>query len=202
MFMLPDLPYPYNALEPYIDKETMKLHHDKHHATYLKNFNDSLIKYPELFNQTPEALLSSLTELPDDIKVSVKNQGGGYVNHNIFWQNMAPTNSSSIPVGTLSSAINKYFGNYEKFKDLFSTTALKHFGSGWTWLILADGKLEITETSNQDTPISQGKKILLALDIWEHAYYLKYQNRRIDYIANWWNVVNWDAISENFDKMK
>ncbi len=194
-FALPELPYAYDALEPVIDAETMHLHHDKHHQTYLDKLNAALATHPELNDQPIEALLTDLASLPEDIRGAVRNAGGGYYNHNLFWQMLATT--SSMPE-TIKQFINENFGSFEKFQEEFTNKALGLFGSGWVWLVKnADGKAEIITTANQDNPISTAAvKVLLTLDVWEHAYYLKYQNRRADYIANWWKVVNWEFVNK------
>jgi len=196
---LSPLPYPYNALEPYIDARTMELHHSKHHQAYADKFNSALEKHPELFDKTPEELLSDLSSIPDDIKGAVRNNGGGYVNHNLFWSMMKP-GGGKAPVGILADEINKTFGSFEEFKKRFSETALGHFGSGWAWLVWnpSQNRVEVFSLPNQDSPLSSNKMPLLTLDVWEHAYYLKYQNRRAEYIEAWWNVVGWDAVEKRF----
>ena len=198
-FKLADLPYPYDALEPYIDKETMELHHDKHHAGYTKKLN-AAIEGTELENKTIEELMSEVPKLP----VAVRNHGGGYYNHNIYWQIMSP-NGGGEPKGELKDAINRDFGSFEAFKEEFKKAATGQFGSGWAWLIIAeDEKLSVCSTPNQDNPIMnltdccRAKKILMGIDVWEHAYYLKYQNKRAEYIDNFWNVVNWDEVGRRF----
>lgn len=184
MFTLPDLPYAYDALEPYIDKATMKVHHDGHHATYVKNLND-LVKEEK-----------SLEELINDPNPKIKNNAGGVLNHNFFWEIMSP--SSAKPSGSLAEAINKSFGSLDEFIKQFSDKAIAHFGSGWAWLVANNSQLEIIDTNNQDSPLSLGKKPVIGLDVWEHAYYLKYQNKRAEYVKNWWNVVNWAKVEENY----
>jgi Fe-Mn family superoxide dismutase len=188
---LPDLPYGYDALEPFIDTATMQLHHDKHHAAYVAKLNEALAKHPEVAEKTLEELLSDLVKVPEDIRTAVRNHGGGHMNHSMFWKMLAPASQAGAPDGKLLEALNSNFGSVEKFKADFTDTATKVFGSGWTWLALSGDKLEILVTPLQDNPISQGKKAILGLDLWEHAYYLKYQNRRPEYIAAFWNVVNW-----------
>jgi Fe-Mn family superoxide dismutase len=196
-YELAPLPYDYAALEPTIDEATMKLHHDKHHQTYVTNLNAAIEKHPELFAKSPDELLKHLSAIPEDIRAAVKNHGGGVANHNLFWQIMKP-NGGGEPNGAIAAQIKADFGNFESFKKLFNEATVKQFGSGWGWLIFQAGKLKIVTTSNQDTPLSEGLYPILANDIWEHAYYLKYQNRRADYLAAWWNVVNWDEINQRF----
>jgi len=196
MFNLPNLPYPDDVLEPYIDKQTIKIHHDKHHAAYVKNLNEALIGYEDLLNLSLEDLLKDLSKVPEDIRTKVRNNGGGHFAHSLFWTIMGP--KSSPPEGKLLEAINFTFGSFEQFKEKFSTMAVNHFASGWVWLVVNKDKLEIMETDGHDLPISEGKKPILVLDVWEHAYYLKYQNRRPDYIMSWWNIVNWEQVSKNF----
>lgn len=188
---LPDLPYAYDALEPFIDEATMRLHHDKHHAGYVDKLNEALAKHPEIADKPLEELLAGLDAVPEDIRTAVRNQGGGHLNHSMFWKMLAPAGESGAPEGALLEALNASFGGVEKFKEAFTEAATKVFGSGWVWLVLEGGKLGIMATPLQDNPIGQGKKPILGLDVWEHAYYLKYQNKRADYIAAWWNVVNW-----------
>ncbi|WP_314579140.1 superoxide dismutase [Enterococcus gilvus] len=195
-YTLPDLPYGYDALEPYIDVETMHLHHDKHHNTYVTNLNAAIEKYPELAEQSVEELVSNLNELPEDIRTAVRNNGGGHANHSFFWKIMAP-NAGGEPTGAIKEAIEDAFGSFEKMKEEFKTAATGRFGSGWAWLVMANGKLEITSTPNQDSPLTDGKTPIIGLDVWEHAYYLKYKNVRPDYIAAFWDVVNWDQANEN-----
>lgn len=196
-YTLPKLEYPYEALEPYIDTKTMELHHAKHHQTYTDKFNEALAKHPEI-TKPVEELLRDLNSVPEDIRTVVRNHGGGYYNHSLFWEMMAPKEKGGgqVPDG-IAKPISDAFGSWEQFKQQFSDAATKVFGSGWAWLVVGEGgKLEITWTQNQDTPISQGKKPIMALDVWEHAYYLKYQNKRPDYIAAWWNVANWKKAEE------
>ncbi|GIW66799.1 MAG: hypothetical protein KatS3mg095_0697 [Candidatus Parcubacteria bacterium] len=197
-YSLPILPYDYDALEPYIDKMTMEIHHTKHHQGYINNLNSALEKYPEWQNIELEEILRKLNQLPEDIKVAVRNNGGGHYNHNLFWEIMK-VNGGGEPADKLKQAIEENFGSFENFKNLFSETALKHFGSGWAWLVISqDKKLKIYSLPNQDTPLINGDIPIMGLDVWEHAYYLKYQNRRNEYIQNWWNVVNWKKIEENY----
>jgi superoxide dismutase, Fe-Mn family len=198
-FTLPALPYPSDALEPYIDKTTMEIHHGKHHAAYVTNLNKALESAPELANLTVEQLLANrLLAVPDTIRTAVRNHGGGHINHNLFWQILGPKGGGQ-PSGKLAEAIGSTFSSYDNFKEKFSAAAMGRFGSGWAWLVKDSfGKLDITSTANQDTPWSDGKLPLLTLDVWEHAYYLKYQNRRADYVAAWWNVVNWDEVEKRY----
>ncbi|EOH78930.1 superoxide dismutase [Enterococcus malodoratus] len=200
-YTLPDLPYGYDALEPYIDVETMHLHHDKHHNTYVTNLNAAIEKYPELAEQSVEELVTNLNEVPEDIRTAVRNNGGGHANHSFFWKIMAP-NAGGKPTGAIKDAIDEAFGSFEKMKEEFKTAATGRFGSGWAWLVLNNGKLEITSTPNQDNPLTDGKTPIIGLDVWEHAYYLKYKNVRPDYIAAFWDVVNWDQANENLAAAK
>ncbi len=196
---LPPLPYAYDALEPHIDARTMEIHHGKHHAAYVANLNKTLESNAALATRPLEQLLHDATTLPDNIRQAVINHGGGHANHALFWRNMGP-NKGGTPRGPLSDEINKVFGGYNAFQQQFTTAATTRFGSGWAWLCLDNnGKLVVYNTSNQDSPLLQNHKPLLALDVWEHAYYLKYQNRRPDYITAWWNVVNWDMVAEMYD---
>ncbi|WP_122645209.1 superoxide dismutase [Enterococcus mediterraneensis] len=200
-YKLPELPYDYNALEPYIDEETMHLHHDKHHNTYVTNLNAAIEKHPELGEKTVEELISDMNAVPEDIKTAVQNNGGGHANHTFFWEIMAP-NAGGEPTGAIKDAINEAFGDFDSFKEEFKTAAAGRFGSGWAWLVLDGGKLAITSTPNQDSPLMEGKTPILGLDVWEHAYYLKYKNVRPDYIAAFWNVVNWEKVNEHFENAK
>ena len=194
-FTLPDLPYANDALEPYMDTETMKIHHDKHHQAYVDNLNKTLKDHPQLHTQTLEELLRNLDKLPENIRQEVRNQGGGHYNHRLFWQLMTTNKDQAIPE-KLSQRLRQDFESIEKFKEQFTSAAKKLFGSGWVWLIeQPNGKLRIVQTQNQDVPFEQGRPIL-TLDIWEHAYYLKHQNKRPDYIADWWHVVNWNKVAE------
>lgn len=195
---LPELPYDYEALEPHIDAETMRIHHTKHHQGYVNNLNAALEKHPELGEKTVERLLSDLDSVPQDIRTAVRNNGGGHANHSLFWQCMAP-GAGGAPSGELASAIDSAFGSFEAFRETFAAAAATRFGSGWAWLCAGgDGELLVTSTANQDNPVSEGLKPVLGLDVWEHAYYLNYQNRRPDYVKAWWNVVNWEKVGENF----
>ncbi|WP_347081601.1 superoxide dismutase [Enterococcus mundtii] len=196
-YTLPDLPYAFDALEPYIDEETMHLHHDKHHNTYVTNLNAAIEKYPELGEKSIEELLSDMDAIPSDIQTAVRNNGGGHANHSFFWKIMAP-NAGGEPTGAIKDAINETFGDLATFKEEFKKAAAGRFGSGWAWLVIEDGKLAITSTANQDSPLMEGKKPVLGLDVWEHAYYLKYKNVRPDYIEAFWNVVNWDEVNKHF----
>ena len=195
---LPKLKYNYDALEPYFDAKTMEIHHSKHHQAYTDKFNAALEKHPELFQKSAEYLLTHLDEVPSSIRQAVQNHGGGYYNHSLFWEILGPS-SSEKPEGDLANAISQTFENFEKFKEEFSFSAATLFGSGWAWLCTNDNQeLKILALPNQDNPLSQGMKPILALDVWEHAYYLKYQNRRPKFIENFWKVVNWDAVSKKF----
>lgn len=200
-YTLPDLPYAYDALEPYIDEETMHLHHDKHHNTYVTNLNSAIEKYPELGEKTIEELLSDMDAIPTDIKTAVRNNGGGHANHSFFWEIMAP-NAGGEPTGEIKEAINEAFGDFSSFKEEFKKAAAGRFGSGWAWLVMENGKLAITSTANQDSPLMEGKTPILGLDVWEHAYYLKYKNVLPDYIAAFWNVINWDEVNKRFEAAK
>lgn len=195
---LPDLPYNYNALEPYIDEATMRVHHDKHHQAYINNLKAALEKYPDLQGKSAEELIRDLNSVPDDIRMAVRNNGGGHVNHSMFWTVMGP-NSGGEPTGPIADAINESFGSFDELKTKFNEAGTKRFGSGWAWLVrTADGKLTVTSTANQDNPMSDGQYPVLGNDVWEHAYYLQYQNRRPDYLTAWWNVVNWDEVNRRF----
>lgn len=201
-YILPDLPYAYNALEPYIDAKTMELHHDKHHRKYVDELNTALKNYPDLANKPLEELLENLDQVPENIRVSVRNNGGGHLNHSTFWLMMVP-NGGGEPEGELKEVINKHFGSFDQFKEKFNQAAKTRFGSGWAWLCLDNsGNLVITSTANQDTPLSEGLTPIVCLDVWEHAYYLKYNNRRPDYIDAWWKVINWKYAQENYSKAK
>jgi Fe-Mn family superoxide dismutase len=198
MHELPKLPYSYDALEPYIDAKTMEIHYSKHHAAYVAKLNEALANNPELKEKPVRELLSGLQNIPDSIKTAVKNHGGGHFNHSLFWELMKPQGGGAA-VGELAKAIVKTFGTFEKFQEEFTKAAAGVFGSGWAWLVLSNAEgLKIIQTSNQDSPVSSGLKPILCIDVWEHAYYLKYQNRRPDYISAWWNVVNWSKADENY----
>lgn len=200
-YTLPDLPYAYDALEPYIDVETMHLHHDKHHNTYVTNLNAAIEKHPELGEKSVEELIADMAGIPEDIRAAVRNNGGGHANHSFFWEIMAP-NAGGEPTGAVKAAIDDAFGSFDEMKEAFKAAAAGRFGSGWAWVIVDDGKLAITSTPNQDSPLMDGKTPILGLDVWEHAYYLKYKNVRPDYIAAFWNVVNWDKVNEHFENAK
>ena len=198
-FELPKLPYEYNGLEPYIDEQTMRIHHSKHHQAYTDKLNAALAPYPELPSKKIEAILSNLNAVPEQARMAVRNNGGGYYNHNFFWEIMGPK-AGGKPSGGLAKAIDTEFGLFDAFREKFSNAAIGHFGSGWAWLVLSGKKLEIISTPNQDTPISNGKVPIVAIDIWEHAYYLKWQNRRADYIKEFFNVINWKKAEELFSR--
>jgi superoxide dismutase, Fe-Mn family len=194
-FTLPPLPYDFSALEPHIDAKTMEIHHDKHHQTYVNNLNAALEKAPELAKKSLDDLMKNVNTLPEAVRTAIRNNGGGHWNHSLFWQVMAPK-AGGEPGGKLGDALKKAFGDYAKFREQFSAAATGRFGSGWAWLISSGGKLSIVSTPNQDNPLMEGQKPILGLDVWEHAYYLKYQNKRPDYINAWWNVVNWKEVEK------
>lgn len=199
-FKLPELGYAYNALEPHIDAQTMEIHHGKHHAAYTNNLNAALEKHPDLHGKEAEDLIRNLTAIPEDIRGAVRNNGGGFINHNLFWEIMAPGGSNK-PTGALAKEIDGTFGGYDALKEAVNKAGTTRFGSGWAWLVVDNaGKLQVTSTPNQDNPISDGLKPILGVDVWEHAYYLKYQNKRPDYLNAWWNVVNWDVVAQKFGK--
>lgn len=200
-FELPSLPYAFDALEPYIDAQTMEIHHDKHHNGYVSKLNAALEKYPNLANKSLDDLVGKLNEVPEDIRTAVRNNGGGHYNHSIFWTVMSP-NGGGEPKGDLAQAISGTFGSFASFKDKFSSEAAGRFGSGWAWLGLKGGSLAVISMPNQDVPLMEGLTPILGLDVWEHAYYLKYQNRRPEYISNWWNVVNWEEVARRYDEAK
>jgi len=198
-FTLPPLPYDFAALEPHIDAKTMEIHHGKHHQTYVNNLNAAIEKAPELANKSLDDLMRSASKLPEAVRTAIRNNGGGHWNHSMFWQIMA-AKAGGEPGGNLGKAISSAFGDFAKFREQFSAAGVGRFGSGWAWLINSGGKLSITSTPNQDNPLMEGQKAILGLDVWEHAYYLKYQNRRPDYITAWWNVVNWKEVEKRFSQ--
>ena len=200
-FELPSLPYAFEALEPYIDTTTMQIHHGKHHAAYVTNLNGALDKHPELAGKTLEQLVKDLNSIPEDIRTAVRNNGGGHFNHSIFWQLMSPKGGGE-PKGDLAKEITGTFGTFVAFKETFEKAAMTRFGSGWAWLGFKGGKLTVISMPNQDVPMMEGLDPLLGIDVWEHAYYLKYQNRRAEYVSNWWNVVNWEAVASHYDYIK
>ncbi|MEH7885492.1 MAG: superoxide dismutase [Mesobacillus sp.] len=200
-FELPQLPYAYDALEPHIDKETMNIHHTKHHNTYVTNLNNALEGNEELLSKTVEEVISNLDAVPEAARTAVRNNGGGHANHSLFWQVISP-NGGGEPTGELAEAINAKFGGFEGFKEEFSKAATTRFGSGWAWLAVNNGELEVTSTPNQDSPLMEGKTPILGLDVWEHAYYLNYQNRRPEYIGAFWNVVNWEEVNNRYNASK
>ncbi len=198
-FELPPLPYGYDALEPYIDEETMHLHHDKHHQAYINNLNAALANYPDLQDKSVEQLVGDLNSIPEDIRTAVRNNGGGHVNHTMFWEIMSQDGGGD-PQGELGQAIVRTFGSFDGFKSAFQDAGAKRFGSGWVWLVRTSaGELKLVSTANQDSPISDGQFPIMGNDVWEHAYYLKYQNRRPEYLAAWWNVVNWNEVARRFE---
>jgi Fe-Mn family superoxide dismutase len=200
-FTLPALDFGYDALEPHIDRQTMEIHHTKHHQAYITNANKALADYPELKTKTAEALLSELSAVPEKIRAAVRNNVGGHVNHSFFWKTLAPQ-AGGEPAGELAAAISKGFGSFEAFKAQFTAAAMARFGSGWAWLCTQDGQLKISSTPNQDSPLSEGATPLLGIDVWEHAYYLHYQNRRADYVTAFWKVVNWAQVTQNYQAAK
>jgi len=198
---LPPLPYPFDALEPYIDAKTMEIHHDKHHGGYVNNLNKALESHPELQKLSVEELLAQIGKVPEAVRTAVRNNGGGHANHSMFWKTMKKGGGGE-PTGDLANAIKSTFGNFADFRKTFNQAATTRFGSGWAWLLIRGGKLVVESTANQDNPVIDGGKAVFGLDVWEHAYYLKYQNRRPDYIEAWWNTVNWAQVAENFAKAK
>ena len=196
---LPNLPYDAAALEPHIDAQTMQIHHGKHHNAYVTNLNAALEKHPELQSKSAEDLIRNLSTVPEAIRTAVRNNGGGHVNHTMFWEIMGP-GKGGAPTGAIAEAINGAFGSFDSFKDQMNKGGAGRFGSGWVWLVDNGGKLAVESTANQDNPIMEGKKAIMGIDVWEHAYYLKYQNRRPDYLAAWWNVINWDEVNKRFAK--
>jgi Fe-Mn family superoxide dismutase len=200
-YELPPLPYDYNALEPHISRETMELHHDKHHQAYVTNLNNAVKDNADLANKSAEDLVKNLNSVPENIRTAVRNNGGGHVNHTFFWEIMRPGGSKQ-PTGALAEAINQTFGGFDQFKQQFAAAAAGRFGSGWAWLTVNNGKLEISSTANQDSPLTEGKTPILGVDVWEHAYYVDYRNRRPDYLNAFWNVVNWDEVGKRYDAAK
>ncbi|MGG3455841.1 superoxide dismutase [Paenibacillus rhizolycopersici] len=199
---LPALPYPANALEPHIDEQTMNIHHDRHHNTYVTNLNAALESAPDLQSKSVEELISNLDAVPENIRTAVRNNGGGHANHSLFWKVIGP-GGGGAPTGAVASAIDSDLGGYDKFKEDFTKAATTRFGSGWAWLVVGkDGRLSVTSTPNQDNPLSEGLTPILGLDVWEHAYYLKYQNKRPDYIAAFWNIINWDEVNRLYEAAK
>ena len=199
MFTLPDLPYDYDALAPFISADIQHLHHDKHHRTYVDNLNKAIEKHPEWGNKSIEELIRNLSQVPEDIRTVVRNHGGGHYNHSLFWEMMAPKKNQQ-PSGTLLDKIQHAFGDVETFRKQFSEQAVKVFGSGWEWLVIDKGELKLMSTPNQDSPVTQGFTPVLGLDVWEHAYYLQYYNKRPDYVEAWWNIVNWDDVAKRLDQ--
>ena len=200
-FELPELPYAYDALEPHIDKETMNIHHTKHHNTYVTKLNDAIAGKADLEGKSLEELVAGVNELPSDVQTAVRNNGGGHYNHSLFWKLLSP-NGGGEPTGEVASAIANKYGTLDKFKEEFAAAAAGRFGSGWAWLIVENGEVDIVSTPNQDNPVMEGKTPILGLDVWEHAYYLKYQNKRPDYISAFWNVVNWDEVERLYREVK
>jgi Fe-Mn family superoxide dismutase len=201
-FEVPPLPYDYTALEPYIDEQTMHLHHDKHHAAYVNNLNAALESQPQLASWSAEDLMRRINEVPESIRTTVRNNGGGHINHSMFWRIMRP-NGGGAPTGALAQAINDTFGSVDAFKAQFNDAGVKRFGSGWAWLLMdGSGRLQVTSSANQDSPLMDGQFPIMGNDVWEHAYYLKYQNRRPDYLNAWWNVVNWDEIAKRYERAR
>ncbi|WP_075618092.1 superoxide dismutase [Paenisporosarcina indica] len=200
-YELPQLPYAYDALEPHIDKETMNIHHTKHHNTYVTNLNNALAGHDDLLSKSVEELIANLDAVPESARTAVRNNGGGHANHSLFWE-LLSADGGGNPSGALAEAIDSKFGSFDAFKEEFAKAATTRFGSGWAWLAVNNGELEVTSTPNQDSPLMEGKTPLLGLDVWEHAYYLNYQNRRPDYIGAFWNVVNWDEVSKRFESAK
>src|SRR5690625_4306636 len=200
-FQLPELPYAYDALEPHFDKETMNIHHTKHHNTYVTNLNNALEGHSDLQDKSIEDLISNLNAVPEDIRTAVQNNGGGHANHSLFWKVLSP-NGGGNPTGELANKLDEKFSSLDKFKEEFAKAAAPRFGSGWAWLVVNNGELEVMSTANQDSPLMEGKSPLLGIDVWEHAYYLKYQNRRPDYVSAFWNVVNWEEVANNYSNAK
>jgi superoxide dismutase, Fe-Mn family len=201
MHQLPDLPYPHDALEPHIDARTMEIHHGKHHATYVDKLNEALKDHPQLEGRSLEELLRGIDQLPEALRTPVRNHGGGHSNHSLFWRWMG-TQGGGTPSGALKQALESAFGSFEGFQQRFTAAGAGQFGSGWAWLAWRDGKLEVFATANQDSPLMQGASPILGVDVWEHAYYLKYQNRRPDYLQAWWNVVDWEAVAQGYEQAR
>lgn len=201
MFKLPDLPYDYDALAPFISADIQHLHHTKHHQTYVDNLNKALEKYPDWQSKSIEEIIINLEQVPEDIRTTIRNHGGGHLNHSMFWEMMAPKKSQE-PTGTLKDKIQHSFGDMKTFQEQFTQGAVKVFGSGWQWLVVDNGELSLISTPNQDSPLTQGKTPVLGLDVWEHAYYLQYYNKRPDYVAAWWNVVNWEDVAKRLDEVQ
>ncbi len=197
--ILPQLPYAYSALEPFIDAKTMEIHHTKHHQTYITKLNEALEQYPALGDRSAEELVAEVSQMPEDIRSIIRNHGGGHVNHTFFWESLSPPKGDT-PEGKLRSALEQTFGTVQDFMKKFEEAALARFGSGWAWLVADEGALSLMSTANQDSPLSEGKVPLLGVDVWEHAYYLQYQNRRAEYLKAWWNVVNWREVSKRFEE--
>ncbi|HEX4964964.1 MAG TPA: superoxide dismutase [Thermoanaerobaculia bacterium] len=200
-YQLPALPYAFDALEPHIDAKTMEIHHDKHHATYVTKLNEAVASHPDLAAKSVEDLLRGIDSVPEAIRTAVRNHGGGHANHSLFWEVMAP-NAGGEPTGDLASAIQRDFGGFSGLKEKLTNAAASQFGSGWGWLVVAGGKLEVTPKPNQDSPLMEGKTPILGVDVWEHAYYLRYQNRRPDYLAAWWSTVNWAAVADRYGRAR
>jgi Fe-Mn family superoxide dismutase len=199
-FMLPPLPYAYSALEPHIDSETMKFHHDKHHAAYVKKLNEAVNKHSQLANKSVEDLIKNLDSVPEDVRTTIRNNGGGHLNHTMFWEIMGP-NAGGEPKGAIAQAITKKFGSFASFQEKFNEAGKSHFGSGWVWLVLDKNRqLQITSTANQDSPLMEGSFPIMGNDVWEHAYYLKYRNKRDEYLKQWWNVVNWNEVNKRYQQ--
>jgi superoxide dismutase, Fe-Mn family len=200
-FQLPDLPYPFDALEPHIDAKTMEIHHDRHHKAYTDKLNEAIGKHEEWQGKEIDEILRNIDSVPEDIRTAVRNNGGGYANHNLFWEIMGP-NGGGEPGGELGDAIRSAFGSFDQFKEKVSTAGATQFGSGWAWLVSSGGSLKVYSTPNQDSPLMKGDTPILGVDVWEHAYYLKYQNKRPDYLSAWWNTVSWDAVAERYSKAR
>jgi Fe-Mn family superoxide dismutase len=200
-YQLPPLPYAFDALEPHIDAKTMEIHHDKHHATYVNKLNEALASHPDLQGKPVEDLLRGFDQVPEPVRNAVRNHGGGHANHSLFWEVMGPGGGGN-PSGPIAEALQRDFGSFESFKEKLTNAAANQFGSGWGWLVASGGKLDVIARPNQDSPLMEGKTPLLGVDVWEHAYYLKYQNRRPDYLTAWWNTINWQAVSQRYDSAK